>query len=177
MSGIHYLRSVSVPSAGVSVAHLLSGCLGLSSPWLVVASYVPSVYLCPRTLLSWVPPQYFPLTFPVPLYPPLLPLPTVYVSTLTQVPRSAVERLNTPTLGGNFELPNYFTSPIIIFLSPTSLPQCGCGVSCLSTIAYLYSIGYLRLIQLPPTCEINSLKWMPEFKAYKVTCSSSASLM
>ncbi|KUM64329.1 hypothetical protein ACN42_g2748 [Penicillium freii] len=110
---------------------------------------------------------YFPLTFPVPLYPPLLPLPTVYVSTLTQVPRSAVERLNTPTLGGNFELPNYFTSPIILLLSPTSLPQCGCGVSCLSTIAYLYSIGYLRLIQLSPTCEINSPNGCPSLKHTK----------
>ena len=93
--------------------------------------------------------------------------PTVYVSTLTQVPRSAVERLNTPTFGGNFELPNYFTSPIILFLSPTSLSQCGCGFSCLSTIAYLPSIGYLRLIQLSPTCEINSLNGCPSLKHTK----------
>lgn len=93
--------------------------------------------------------------------------PTVYVSTLTQVPRSAVERLNTPTFGGNFELPNYFTSPIIFFLSPTSLPQSGCGFSCLSTIAYLYSIGYLRLILLLPTCEINSLNGCPSLKHIK----------
>ncbi|CAI7648986.1 transcriptional regulator family: C2H2 zinc finger and Fungal Specific TF [Penicillium crustosum] len=34
-------------------------------------------------------------------------------ATTNGVPRSAVERLNTPTFGGNFELPNYFTSPII----------------------------------------------------------------
>ncbi|KAJ5604139.1 hypothetical protein N7537_007095 [Penicillium hordei] len=142
VSGIHHLRSVSVPSASLSVARLLSGCLGRTSPWLVVAS---TFHLLSRFTL----------------YPPLLPLPTVYV------PRSAVERLNTPTFGGNFELPNYFTSPTILFLSPTSLPQCGCGFSCLSTIAYLYSIGYLRLIQLSPTCEINSLNGCPSVKHTK----------
>lgn len=54
-----------------------------------------------------------------------------------------------------------------LFLSPTSLSQCGCGSSCLSTIAYLHSIGYLRLIQLPPTCEINSINGCPSLNHTK----------
>ncbi|KAJ5813039.1 hypothetical protein N7447_010062 [Penicillium robsamsonii] len=65
------------------------------------------------------------------------------------------DSLNTQPFGGNFELPNYFTSPDILFFSPNFAFPVSSWFPCLSTIAYLHFIGYLRLIQL--SCEINSL--------------------
>ncbi|KAJ5195876.1 transcriptional regulator family: C2H2 zinc finger and Fungal Specific TF [Penicillium cf. viridicatum] len=59
---------------------------------------------------------YFPPTFPVHFLP-------ATTATTNGVPRSAVERLNTPTFGGNFELPNYFTSPTILFFHQLRFPS------------------------------------------------------
>lgn len=179
MSGIHHLRSVSVPSADSSVTRLLCGCLGLTSPWLVVASYVPSVYLCPRTLLSPVPPEYFPPAFPG----SSLPATTATANGVCKYPgpgtsRSAVERLWILNLRRQFR-----TSQLLPPLLPSvsfhhrRFPGVVVGSHCLSTIAYLHSIGYLWLIQLSPSCEINSLNGCPSLKAYTSHCFSSASLM
>ncbi|KAJ5956276.1 hypothetical protein N7501_010555 [Penicillium viridicatum] len=113
---------------------------------------------------------YFPLTFPVPLYPPLLPLPTVYV------PRSAVERLysNPRRQFRTSQLLHlsYHPLPFPNFASPVWLWCFLLIDNCLSVLHRL-SPAY----PTPSNLRDHFPQWMPEFKAYKVTCSSSASLM
>ena len=166
----HHLRSVSVPSAGASVTRLLSGCLDLAWPCfgscLVCTFGVP---LSSDPLIVSTSTVLLHSTSRLALYPPLLPLPNG-VCKYPDPGTSAVERLlNTPTFGGNFELPNYFTSPaILFFFHQLSFPS-------LVVVSFLIDNCLSALHRLSPAYPTSPElrdqfpQWMPEFKASKVT--------